>query len=130
MDARLDRAAVWLADQESKEPDSNSTIVCCHEMMDQQISERRLDRRGEIGQAAGRSDIPLPIEESPSSKDPCMNHSLVLHIRMVSEQSQLLSKFEPLHQIRLADFVHAVVTIDEIQERGDLHGNQVHLVAL
>jgi hypothetical protein len=73
---------------------------------------------------------PLPVEESPSGEDASVYHPLVLYVGMVSKELQLLGKSKPMHQIRLANLVHAVVAIDEVQERGGLHGNQVYPVAL
>lgn len=76
-----------------------------------------------------KKSVPLPVEEGPSSKGAGMDHSFICFIRMVPKQVQLLRNFERSHQVGLADFVHAVVAIDEIQERCGLHSNQVHIVA-
>ena len=45
---------------------------------------------------------------------------------MVAKQLQPLGNLECVHQIRLANLIHSIVAIDEIQERGGLHGNQVY----
>lgn len=45
---------------------------------------------------------------------------------MITEQIQLPSLVESMVEIYVADFIHAVVAVDEIQERGSLYGNQVY----
>lgn len=82
--------------------------------------------RHDSREGCDESNIPLPVEKSPCRENSGVEHPFVVYCCMIAEQTQLLGLVESMLQIDFADFIHAVVVIDEIQERGSLHGNQIY----